>query len=72
MSWPINVKRFYMPGLRVSFRCPKCNAIRKVNFAIEYLSYPTANEMFDYSLCCTKCAHEWSVPVCLNVSLEFG
>lgn len=71
MSTPfhIDVKRLPWPG---SFEaaCPKCGEKRVVNGEDRYLSYPTANEPFDFIVYCRECSTEWPVKVVLHFSLE--
>ena len=65
----VDVKRLRWPG---SFEatCPKCGGKRVVNGEDRYLSYPTANEPFDFTVYCHECSTEWPVKVILHFSLE--
>jgi hypothetical protein len=63
-------KRFYIPGCKLSGKCPGCKKKFERDFGESYLGYPEANKVFDLTLYCPKCEHEWTVRVRLNVSLD--
>jgi hypothetical protein len=66
----IEVKRFYLPGVKIQDECRKCGTTVVRNYETQYLNYPTANEAFDETLYCEHCDREWDVKLILNVSLE--
>ncbi len=66
----IDVKRFYIPGTKLTGECPKCGAKVAIDFGNEYLSYPSANEDFVYTTYCHKCEHEWPLTLRLDVKLS--
>jgi hypothetical protein len=65
----IDTKRFYWPG---SFEatCPKCGHKRTIDGSSRYLSYPTANVPFDFTIGCPECDEGWSVRAILRLSFE--
>lgn len=69
----IEVKRFYLPGVKITSTCPDCGSPVTRDLARDYLSYPTIGEntmgMYHY--------HEdtdtdvvWDVKVVLHVSVR--
>ena len=64
---PIDVKRFYLPGVEVEDDCPKCGSIWTFN--VDYVSYPTAGDNIDLHAYCQNCENEWSVRVQLQVTI---
>ncbi len=77
-EFEIEVKRFYVPN-EFTIECPKCGG--DVCVPNGYLSYPTANVVFDYTPYCgsewkdengewTGCDHEWKIKARLNLSFE--
>ena len=67
---PTEVKRFYLPGVTIETTCPACGAVRQAFERHDYLSYPIANEPFEYWCSCGECDHEWTEMVILKITLE--
>ena len=70
-SEEVDVKRFYLPGVKLTGACPKCAKKCVSDFENEYLSYPTAEKAFDFDCCC-KCGHEWKVKLVLRIALTLA
>ena len=68
----LDVKRFYMPGIVLKSKCPKCGASCEIDLSQEYLSYPTVNKPFDHLIYCDECDHEWEERLILKIKLEKG
>lgn len=64
---PIDVKRFYLPGLEIEDDCPKCGVLWKFNG--DYISYPVAGEEIDLHAYCQDCNNEWSIKIQLQVTI---
>jgi hypothetical protein len=64
-----NEKRFYVPGVVISCKCPKCGGDVGTDCADEYFSYPMFNTAFDFLLVC-KCEHEFTVKLILRLKLD--
>jgi hypothetical protein len=67
--FPVDVKRFYVPFAKLEGECPNCHEPIVYAFGDQYLSYPTANAVNDFGLWCSKCDHEWSVKIRLDITL---
>lgn len=61
----IEVKRFYIEGLKMYYTCPSKNHMWN-----DYLSYPDMNIPMDLHLYCNECDHEWTEKIILKVSIE--
>lgn len=79
----IEVKRFYIPGVKVEGECPVCGAKCTHNFGDDYFSYPTANGKPEaVTIYCRACDEagrtieegepHWTVKVVLKVSVEMA
>jgi hypothetical protein len=66
----LEVKRFYIPGVVLSGKCPNCKAKWWEDFGDSYLSYPTANKPFDHGCCCPECDHEWTVRLRIDLAVS--
>ena len=68
----LDVKRFYLKGLVLKDKCPKCKSKVENDFGDEtgYLSYPTPGSPEPVFLWCEDCDHEWTVKVVLDINLK--
>lgn len=66
----IDVKRFYVPNTTIEDECPKCRIINKKDLDGDYLSYPSANEPFDFNFHCGTCNTEWTQKIELQVVVK--
>lgn len=68
----LGVRRFYMPGVTVRSRCPKCSRAWRRKMSEDYFPYPTAGEPFPLRCYCRdgSCGHEWNVMLRLDVTLS--
>ncbi len=66
----IGVKRFYMPGVLLSFNCRKCGKLMEKDYEQQYISFPTIGEQTEYFYC-HECDTEHKMPINLKVSIEF-
>jgi len=66
----IDLKRLYIPGTILSDTCPKCKIENNVDLADQYLSYPKANEPYDYGFYCSECSHEWNRKILVTLKAE--
>ena len=66
----IECKRFYLPGIVYTDKCPKCGESVTIDFGDNYLSYPQVNTPIDAGGYCNKCDHGWEIPVVLSVTLK--
>jgi hypothetical protein len=65
-------KRFYLPGITIKSKCPKCGTPWERDMGGDYLSYPTVGQPSNaYGYCRNEeCEHEWPVMVIVRVTLE--
>jgi hypothetical protein len=70
MTGAIDAKRFRMPGVEITSKCPQCGRPWRKDLARGYLSDPVVNEPFNAYGHCLECDHEWPVMVVLRVTLE--
>lgn len=74
----IDVKRFYLPGIIVESKCPKCEHLHEVNMSTQYLSHPVINEPETIGFYCeedtitenTYCDTDWEVKIKLSMEVE--
>ena len=75
------IKRFYLSGVILKAKCPKCGRQCVLDFDDQYLSYPPTNKAFSKTLYCeeeyhadgtAKCGHQFEVELVLNVSLDIA
>jgi hypothetical protein len=67
---PLDVKRFYIPGVKLVGPCGKCGKELVTDFGDgNYLSYPSVGEIIRIGLCCFDCGWEGEVGATLNISL---
>ena len=66
----IDVKRFYLPGVEITTKCPKCGEEIKY-FGEDYLSYPIVGEIETLALYCSNCDINFLIDAKLNIELEY-
>lgn len=66
----IDVKRFYMPGVKLESDCPECKTKNKQDMGDDYVSYPSFNTEFGFGFYCHECNHEWEEDVIIEVKLK--
>lgn len=69
-SFDVEVKRFYVPGLKFMDDCPKCNKGVVMDLARDYLSYPSFNEPNAIRFYCQDCDAEWSRDILLELTVR--
>jgi len=68
----LEIKRFYLPGITLKDKCPKCGAEFIDDLGSSHLSYPIVGKEFNYDFYCEECYHEWSQPIILNIEIKNG
>ena len=68
-GFDIDVKRFYMEGVKIIKYCPECNEENVMDLSDEHLSYPAANKPFAVEMCCNECGYEYEIPMLMSVDL---
>jgi hypothetical protein len=65
-------KRCYVPGVKISGDCPKCKVKQTADLSNHPLSYPSVNMSSVFTLNCTECCEDFTVPiyVTFTVALE--
>lgn len=66
----IDCKRFYVGGVKLSSKCPKCGCVDVRDLDDGYLSYPDANQVFAYDFYCDPCGIGWKENIILRVTVE--
>lgn len=66
----LDVKRFYLPGVVLSAKCPKCKKTVKYDLGADYLSYPSINAPTDFHFYCPDDGAEWDEQIILRVTVE--
>lgn len=70
-SGTLEIKRCYIPGLKVETNCPSCGTVLVRDYAHDrYFSYPVINAPSDLWFNCPECDCEWSIRVELRLTLE--
>jgi hypothetical protein len=70
MSFELEIKRLYVPGVVLSGTCPKCEKVNNVDLGNQYLSYPKVDEPHDYGFYCEGCGHEWNRKIMVTLKVE--
>ena len=65
----LDIKRLYLPGVKISRNCPECGSEIVWNGSNQYLSYPMVGEPEQFYLYCEDCDREWSVDYRLELSM---
>lgn len=68
-SGTLDVKRFFMHGVKLIASCPNCGHEIEDDFGHDYLGYPEVNHPFDRHCYCSACEHEWTVKLTLALNL---
>lgn len=65
-----DVKRFYLPGIKLIHQCPECEEEQIWNGSSDYLSYPYIGKPIDFDFYCQHCDHEWTHRILLDLSVK--
>lgn len=67
-----NIKRFYVPGIVIREKCPRCDTINEFDLGDDYLSYPEQNDTIEFF--CYSCDECFLVNrrLTVNVTIETG
>jgi hypothetical protein len=68
----IDVKRLYLPGIKVKSQCEKCSTLVTMDLADEYMSNPSIGAPEPVYFYCDNCEHTWAVDVILKLSLKLA
>ena len=63
-------KRFYLPGIKLKAKCPRCSAPWVRDMGDNYLSYPKVGTPIVCSGYGGECEHKWEYQLRIVVSLE--
>ena len=66
----IDVKRFYLDGVKVEWTCPSCGERNERDFGSDYISYPSANNDEYYGVYCPECDEGYKFKGRLNIGFE--
>lgn len=55
----LDIKRCYLPGLKISQKCPHCSSEVKFDGDYEYIGFPDAGVPFQLTMYCRECNHDW-------------
>lgn len=67
----IDVKRLYLPGIKIVGECEKCKASHEHDLANDYLNYPKVGEVEAMHFYCHLCDHEWSQEAIIDIKIKF-
>jgi len=68
-----DTKRFYIPDVVLTAKCPECHAPWEMNLSDEYFSYPTFNDRWVRVGYCQNeddCGVEFEYAVRINITVE--
>ena len=57
----IGSKRFYLPGIVIKTKCPKCGGPYEKDMGDDYLSYPRIGVEDTINGYCESCSHSWEI-----------
>lgn len=66
-----DIKRFYLPGITVTRKCPHCNAIMTWDGSEEYLCSPNVGK-FHFHFYCQACDEESYFDANLSINIEIA
>jgi hypothetical protein len=69
---PIDCKRMYFPGIKISVRCPECQHKGVKDLGQNCIYYPVIGEAMDMGFYCSKCEHEWMIPIVIDLTLRLA
>jgi hypothetical protein len=69
-SIALDVRRFHLPGVVLSSKCPTCKKMIKSDLGADYLSYPSTNTPTDVHFYCPDDDAEWDEQIVLRVTVE--
>lgn len=69
LNGEIDVKRFYLEGIKMTSKCPKCGKEAIFDGDSDYLSYPKANEIDTVCFYCGNCDDDWLEKIKLKISI---
>lgn len=69
LNGEIDVKRFYLEGIKIISNCPKCGKEAVFDGDSDYLSYPKANEVDTVCFYCGSCDDDWLEEIKLKISI---
>lgn len=67
-GFELDVKRFYVSGVKFRDVCPKCGYENTLDLDRQYLSYPIVGENSD-AMYCVECGNEWHISYNLEIKL---
>lgn len=67
----IDVKRFYLSGIAIESKCPKCKESIEFSGDSEYISYPVIGEKETVCLYCNNCNINYLLELELKISISF-
>lgn len=72
MEDTIDCKRFYMPGVKITAKCPQCGTDVVKDLSSQYLGYPPTGKPFAHGMYHGdgKCEAEWKITLRLDVVLS--
>jgi len=72
MSGEADVKRFYMPGLKIEDECPDCKKTIHWDGERDYISYPVigGDTSVNFNFYCDACNKNWNVKGSLSLTVK--
>lgn len=65
----IEVKRFYMPGIKFTELCPECSEPWEWDGESDYISNPVVGKPETIHAYCQECEREWEGQILLEVKI---
>jgi transcription elongation factor Elf1 len=66
----LDVKRFYLRGLQVTFNCPACQKENQVRLDKTILNYPELGSVNRAYLDCQHCNAELTIPLYVRINVS--
>lgn len=70
----LDIKRFYVPGCKITSKCPKCGATVEKDLGQHYLSYPSLDKPTEVDFYCDDdrggCDNEWTGLVQVSIEIK--
>ena len=70
-GYDLEIKRFYVPGIKLVGKCPECGSAYEQDFEDDYLSNPSFGKPTTIYCFCDECDHEWQTKVQIDMTMKY-
>lgn len=66
----VEVKRFYLPGVLLRFKCKNCGELMENDYSSQYISYPQIGEQVEHFYC-DECGTNHEMIIDFEILIRF-